>query len=144
MVLPLVILVTVAAVVLWCRRNLVTVTIEGSSMAPTMMHGDRFLVRRRRLGQVRTGDVVVLEPPSAGAYRSAAEPGPDGRVWNVKRVVAVPGDPLPAEVPGDGRVGPGTLVVLGDNRLDSIDSRHRGPYPADWLMGVVVRKVSPR
>ncbi|MGO4760509.1 S26 family signal peptidase [Streptomyces sp. 2MCAF27] len=38
----------------------------------------------------------------------------------------------------------GALAVLGDNRADSIDSRHRGLYPAERLMGVVVRRLAPR
>ncbi|WP_217211867.1 S26 family signal peptidase [Streptomyces sp. AC550_RSS872] len=134
----------VSATLWWCRRNLVVVTVEGMSMAPAIAHGDRVLVRRRRLRHVRAGDVVVLEPPLTGPYRTAATAGADGRIWNVKRVAALPGDPRPDEVPGDGPVEPGTLAVLGDNRLDSIDSRHRGLFPADHLLGVVVRRLSPR
>ncbi|MEW2298789.1 S26 family signal peptidase [Streptomyces sp. NPDC006655] len=134
----------VSAAMLWCRRNLVVVTVEGMSMAPTMAHGDRVLVRRRRLCHVRVGDVVVLEPPLTGPYRTAAQAGPDGRIWNVKRVAALPGDPLPSEIPGDGPVGPGTLAVLGDNRLGSIDSRHRGPFSVEGLMGVVLHRLSSR
>ncbi|MFF3330703.1 S26 family signal peptidase [Streptomyces sp. NPDC002888] len=133
-----------AAALWWCRRNLVVVTVEGMSMAPAMAHGDRLLVRRRRLHHVRVGDVVVLEPPLTGPYRTAATAGADGRIWNVKRVAALPGDPLPSGVPGDRQVEPGTLAVLGDNRLDSIDSRQRGPFPAGSLMGIVIRRLSPR
>ncbi|MDQ0843512.1 MULTISPECIES: S26 family signal peptidase [unclassified Streptomyces] len=128
----------------WARRNLVVVSVEGASMEPAVRHGDRVLVRRRRLHRVRTGDIVVLEPPSDGPYRTAATAGPDGRIWNVKRVAALPGDPLPPGVPGEGQVGPGTFAVLGDNRADSIDSRHRGLFPAERLMGVVVRTLSAR
>ncbi|MFB7232240.1 MULTISPECIES: signal peptidase I [Streptomyces] len=167
----------------WARRSLVVVSVQGTSMEPAVVDGDRVLVRRRRLRRVKVGDIVVLEPPPDGPYRSAAEAGPDGRVWNVKRVAALPGDPLPPGVPaepgtgtkpgrhtepgtyaelgkhtepgtdaepgkqtesGGGRVGPGTFAVLGDNLADSIDSRHRGPYPAEQLMGVVVRRLSTR
>ncbi|MGW3562310.1 S26 family signal peptidase [Streptomyces sp. NPDC000941] len=134
----------ICVALLWARRKLVVVTVDGMSMAPTMTHGDRVLVRRRRPRQVRVGDIVVLEPPSEGPWRTAATAGADGRIWNVKRVVAVPGDPVPPEVPGEGRVGAGALAVLGDNRADSIDSRHRGLYPAERLMGVVVRRLAPR
>ncbi|MEU5342473.1 MULTISPECIES: S26 family signal peptidase [unclassified Streptomyces] len=134
----------ICTVLFWSRRNLVVVTVEGTSMTPTMTHGDRVLVRRRRLRRVRIGDVVVLEPPLEGPFRTAAKAGADGRVWNVKRVAALPGDPVPPEIPGGGQMSQGTLAVLGDNRDDSIDSRHRGPFPAERLMGVVVCKLSPR
>ncbi|MFD0899540.1 S26 family signal peptidase [Actinomadura sediminis] len=125
----------------WARGNLVVVTVGGTSMAPTLREGDRVLVRRRPLHRVRRGDVVVLEPPPDGPLLPGP-PGPDGRTWNVKRVAALPGDPLPPGVPGeDGTVPAGTLAVLGDNP-DSVDSRHRGPYPGDRLLGVVVRRLS--
>ncbi|MEV5824728.1 S26 family signal peptidase [Spirillospora sp. NPDC052242] len=125
----------------WARGRLVVVTVGGTSMTPTLHDGDRVLVRRRPLHRVRRGDVVVLEPPPDGT-RLPGPPGPDGRNWNVKRVAALPGDPLPPGVPGpDGTVPAGALAVLGDNP-DSVDSRHRGPYPGDRLLGVVVRRLS--
>ncbi|MBE1530678.1 S26 family signal peptidase [Actinomadura algeriensis] len=135
---------TVAAAVAavgWARGNLVVVTVAGTSMLPTFGDGDRVLVRRRPLRAVRRGDVVVLEPPLGGPYA----PGPaglDGRIWNVKRAAALPGDPLPPGVPGaDGTVPPGELAVLGDNP-DSVDSRMRGLYSGDRLLGVVVRRLN--
>lgn len=129
----------------WARRNLVVVTVHGSSMAPTLRDGDRVLVRRRPLPQVRHGDVVVLEPPLDGPYLPGPA-GPDGHIWNVKRVAALPGDALPSGIPGeDVPVPPGSLAVLGDNP-DSVDSRHRGLFSGDRLLGVAVRrlKVTPR
>ncbi|RFU37562.1 hypothetical protein DZF91_32210 [Actinomadura logoneensis] len=154
-----------AAAVLWARRRLVVVTVEGWSMAPTFGDGDRVLVRRRSLADVRPGDVVVLEPPETPDHLSRP-PGPpapargsgaptepdrrdgpdrpeelDGTDWNVKRVVALPGDPIPPGVPGEGGpVPPGRLVVLGDNP-DSVDSRQRGLYAGDRLLGVVLRRL---
>ncbi|MFI9435433.1 S26 family signal peptidase [Streptosporangium sp. NPDC052375] len=133
-----------AAGVLWARRRYVVVTVDGMSMAPTLTDGDRVLVRRRRIGQVGQGDVVVLEPPSdpAGGY-APGPPGADGRRWNIKRIAALPGDPVPQGIAaGDGvaHVPSGTLVVLGDNP-DSIDSRQRGFFPADRLLGVALRRL---
>ncbi|MFB4270450.1 S26 family signal peptidase [Nonomuraea sp. GTA35] len=133
--------------VLWrARRAYVVVTVEGSSMAPALADGDRVLVRRRRAGQVRRGDVVVLEPPPdpSGPYQ-AGPPAADGSRWNIKRATALPGDPLPPGVPAPGgvdRVPAGTVVVLGDNPLDSIDSRHRGLFPADRILGVALRRLN--
>ncbi|MEU5342469.1 S26 family signal peptidase [Streptomyces sp. NPDC020766] len=128
------------AVLLGIRRHWVVVTVDGTSMLPAYAHGDRVLVRRRRLIHVRTGDVVVLEPPLNSDYRPTG-PGADGRHWNIKRAAALPGDPVPPHVAGhqDTAVVPlGALVVFGDNP-DSIDSRHRGFYAANQLLGVVVR-----
>ncbi|GAA1795798.1 S26 family signal peptidase [Actinomadura chokoriensis] len=128
----------------WARKNLVVVTVQGTSMLPTLQDGDRVLVRRRPLAQVRQGDVVVLEPPLDGPYLPGPA-GPDGRIWNVKRAAALPGDTLPPGIPNDlgaaGTVPPGALAVLGDNP-DSIDSRHRGLFSGDRLLGVVVRRLN--
>ncbi|MET8333643.1 signal peptidase I [Streptosporangium canum] len=128
----------------WARRRYVVVTVDGMSMAPTLTDGDRVLVRRRRIDQVGQGDVVVLEPPSDPAGRYApGPPGADGRLWNIKRVAALPGDPVPPGIAaGDGvdRVPSGTVVVLGDNP-DSVDSRQRGFFPADRLLGVALRRL---
>ena len=131
----------------WGRRSLVVVTVHGTSRMPTLQDGDRVLVRRRPLRRVRRGDVVVLEPPLDGPYLPGPA-GPDGRIWNVKRVAALPGDELPSGIPGaSGLAGeretvpPGALAVLGDNP-DSIDSRHRGLFSGDRLLGVVVRRLS--
>lgn len=125
-----------AAGIAWIRKQWLVITVEGRSMSPTFADGDRIVVRRRTLTEVRRGDVVVLEPPSDGG-----RPG-----WNVKRVKALPGDHVPPGVagcaPGD-RVPPGSLVVFGDN-IDSADSRQRGLYRGDGLLGVVVRPLSGR
>lgn len=129
--------------VLRIRRRIVVVTVEGTSMAPTLADGERVVVRRRRIDQVHRGDVVVLEPPPQPSGQYAPIPTQDGHLWNIKRAVALPGDPLPEGVMSGEtltRVPPGALVVLGDNP-DSIDSRQRGFFSADQLLGVAVRRL---
>lgn len=131
---------------LWARHRLVLVTVVGSSMEPTLFPGDRVLVRRRRgLARVRRGQLVVLEPPLDGT-RLRVDTGRtalDQRLWNIKRAVALPGDPVP---PGMTRVGDaervpqGALIVLGDN-ASSVDSRQHGFYFATDLLGVVMRRL---
>ncbi|WP_426505658.1 S26 family signal peptidase [Dactylosporangium sp. McL0621] len=117
------------------RRRFVAVTVEGLSMRPTLEPGDRVLVRRAGLGAVRPGHVVVL--------------GASGADLMIKRVAAVPGDPVPdlgvTGVAGsdDRTVPPGRLVVLGDNPAFSLDSRRLGYLPGERLLGVVVRRLSP-
>lgn len=131
---------------LWARRRLVLVTVTGSSMEPTLVAGDRVLVHRRGLARIRRGQLVVLEPPLPDGFhpvdRAAAIR--NRHRWNIKRVVALPGDPVPPEVTnvaGAGQVPQGALVVFGDSAT-STDSRQRGFYFATDLLGVVVHRMS--
>lgn len=125
---------TVAAVLglVVTRRRLVVIDVIGPSMQPTFRPGDRVLMRRRAGGQVRRGSVVVLR---------------SGRQWMIKRVVAVPGDPVPDSVRPAvrhaGRVPSGRLVVLGDGER-SADSRLWGFVPVDAVLGSVVRSMPSR
>jgi signal peptidase I len=131
---------------LWARRHLVVVTVNGSSMEPTLSPGDRVLIRRRKLSRVHRGQLVVVEPPApAGVRRVGTTRGSlDHRLWNIKRAVALPGDPVPSgieSVGGARSVPPGALVLLGDS-VYSTDSRQRGFYFAADLLGVVVGRMS--
>jgi signal peptidase I len=117
------------------RHTFTVVTVNGESMSPTYLPGDRVLVRRVRL--VRREQCVVFAEEPAG-------PGPS---WVLKRVVAVPGDPVPRDgmpalraVP-DTVVPAGHLVVLGDNPAHSYDSRHHGYVMVERLLGVVSRRM---
>jgi signal peptidase I len=149
----------VLASCLWVlRRKLAVVTVVGDSMWPTYTSGDRVLVRRVQLGDLRNGLVVVVEKPTAdGRWHTAPPRGPKGpREWIIKRVVALPGDlwaagsvelgqfePFGRAVPADVAVPAGSFVVQGDNPGGSYDSRIFGYCPADRLLGVVVRSLSP-
>jgi signal peptidase I len=132
--------VALTLTLLAARRWLIVVRVEGASMAPSLCHGDRVLVRRARSDRVRTGQLVVLAPPP---------PAVEGTRWLVKRAVAVPGDPVPrADVPAlqavnHARVPADRLVVLGDNAGHSYDSRKAGYFTGDGLLGVVVRTLRP-
>jgi len=137
----LIVVAALAGSVAWARQMLVLATVEGSSMEPSLRTGDRVLIRRRGLAAVRRGDLVVLMPPPEQVIREQ----PANR-WNIKRVVALPGDPVPAAVAhleGVRRVPRDALVVYGDSPT-SADSRHRGFFAADRLLGVVVKKLPAR
>ncbi|MFC7549388.1 signal peptidase I [Plantactinospora sp. GCM10030261] len=137
---PVVLLVVVLVVLVgWrVRRRFLLVTVEGRSMEPAHRHGDQVLVDRRRSATLRIGDVVVVERADRVQQRM------------IKRVAALPGDRVPIEVcafqhwPEPTWVPPGHLVLLGDNPSGSLDSRQRGFFPADRLLGVVVRRVRRR
>jgi signal peptidase I len=65
----------------------------------------------------------------------------------IKRLAALPGESVPPmAVPAD--TGPGAevvpprmLVLLGDNPDSSYDSREFGYFPAERLLGVVMRQL---
>ncbi|WP_078603299.1 MULTISPECIES: S26 family signal peptidase [unclassified Streptomyces] len=133
-------------------RRLVAVTVRGTSMEPTYRDGDRVLVRRD--SRFTPGQVVVVERPVPGRgwhrpplARDSAAHAVTGRDWLIKRVAAAPGDPVPheripalAHVP-ETRVPPGRLVLLGDNPAVSFDSRRVGYFPAERVLGAVLRPL---
>jgi signal peptidase I len=131
------------------RRKLAVVEVTGRSMEPVLSSGDRVLVRRARLSELRPGLVAVVEMPRLDLDHPELPPGwpPGPREWLIKRVAALPGDPLPAGVPSPGPdqrglVPPGMFVVLGDNPTWSYDSRAIGCIPAERLLGVMIRPLN--
>ncbi|MFF5105750.1 S26 family signal peptidase [Streptomyces sp. NPDC000134] len=134
-------------------RGLVAVTVRGASMEPAYHEGDRVLVCRHPTPL--PGQVVVVERPGTGPVpgsgwhrppvpRTARTSTITERQWLIKRVAAVPGDPVPrdrvaalAEVP-ETRVPAGSLVLLGDNQEVSFDSRQVGYFPTERVLGTVL------
>lgn len=95
------------------------VEVRGDSMLPTLQPGDWALAVRR---PVRVGDIAVVEHPGRPGFEL------------VKRVVAVPGDPV-----AHGRVlGADEYWVEGDARASSSDSRRFGPVRSADVKGTVV------
>ncbi|SDQ71046.1 S26 family signal peptidase [Thermostaphylospora chromogena] len=143
----------VSAAVVFCvgllvsalRSRFVYVTIRGRSMEPGYHDGDRVLVRRT--AGLEVGQVIVLEAPIDGTWGKPPLSSGDRveeRVWIIKRVVALPGDPVPRQkIPAlaraaESRVPAGSLVVLGDNPEASFDSRKFGYFPISRVLGVVI------
>lgn len=107
------------------RSRYGVVVVRGPSMAPTYVSGDRLLIRHLRGGDVRIGDVVLLRVPEDDGTV------PEDAVIVIKRVVQT----------GDGSSVPaGSVVVHGDNRRQSVDSRVWGPVNVEHLLAKVVRK----
>ncbi len=99
-------------------RRLLLVTVRGHSMEPTYRERDRVLVLRGT--RPLRGRVIVLVNPHAA----------DSLL--IKRVLAIPGDPVPRHlapalsgVP-EHHVPAGSLVLVGDNPGQSLDSRQLG------------------
>jgi signal peptidase I len=132
------------------RRRLAVVTIAGHSMLPAFLDGDRVLVRRAGLDDLRVGQVIVFERPGNDGSWTTAPPGwpaVGGREWLIKRVAAIPGDVRPdallppATAGAETTVPAGKIVVLGDNQTRSYDSRQLGYVPDERLVCIVVRPL---
>lgn len=107
----------------WLARRVSRVEVDGDSMRPTLLPGDRLIVVRGR--RPRAGDLVTMPDPR------------DPRRVVVKRVARIDG-------PVDGPVGRRqTVVVRGDNPGVSTDSRTFGPVPAGSIRGRVVYRYFP-
>jgi signal peptidase I len=125
---------------------------------------DRVLVNRLayRFGSPKRGQIVVFKAPAAAAPCG----GGDGGSTFVKRLIGLPGDLVserdglisingkPLREPyvdpalrdhrtGVWRVPPGHYFFLGDDRVNSCDSRVWGPVPRGSLIGPVVLTYWP-
>jgi signal peptidase I len=130
-----------------------SIRIPSASMTPMIRPGDHLLLDKRHPAEVAVGDVVVVHDPL-------------GDDLIVKRVIAVGGDSIgfedgvlvrnarPVTEPytadfldgvyyGPDVVPAGDVYLLGDNRVDSVDSRDFGPVPVSSVVGRVTARVFP-
>ncbi|MGW1158538.1 signal peptidase I [Streptomyces sp. NPDC002519] len=159
--LPLGLILLVGSL-LYVRSAYTGVTVRGASMEPTYRIGEQLVVQRLQGDDIHRGDVVLFATP--GRYSGAAV---------LKRVIGVGGDhvvccgtgtaervtvngrPLQEPYVKDGiadgvhqsydvKVPEGRLFVLGDHRVDSVDSRffandgHQGTVAVGDVKGRVV------
>lgn len=135
---------SVAAAVL-ARAALSVVVVAGPSMAPALRPGQRVLVLRRGWARLRPGRIVVVSPAALDLPADPAGRRPQRLL--VKRLTALPGDPVPDPVRaavGAPVVPGGRVVLLGDNPAYSTDSRLWGAVPAASIVGVVLDGVTLR
>jgi signal peptidase I len=138
-------------------RHLVqTVQVVGSSMVPTLHDSEHYLLNRwvYHFRAPQRKDVVVIRDPAAGCF-------------SVKRVIAIGGDSVflkDGSVFLNGRklqepyldrntptfalgqfkdqlimCGKDQFFLLGDNRMNSADSRVYGAVPRENIVGLLVR-----
>jgi signal peptidase I len=137
--------------------------VAGNSMEPTLHNGDLLLVCR--FCQPKVGDIVIvrnappIQPISERLWADFNVPSEHFGIY-IKRVAAVAGQPvqpyssaiwkshrLPIAVSligthlaiNPGVVPSGSVWLLGDNTLNSIDSRFWGAVPKRLLIGSVVQ-----
>jgi signal peptidase I len=121
--------------------------VRGDSMLPTYRDGQLLLVNRFTglNGPLSRGDVVLVKTANDVLIKRIAYlpgdviPSPESRAFRrvqdyfeVERRAGVQEDYLPLKVP------PGFVVVLGDNRAASEDSRQFGPIEYKDILGRVV------
>lgn len=151
--------------------------VDGNSMEPTLHNRDLLLLlkypRWLRAWGVPTaypqrGDLLIFKAPADSPYSYDTRLGLRYRPYNVKRVVALPGETveirdgqvvvngrvLAESYINDGvlsdqppvRVPPGKVWVLGDNRLigESLDSRAYGPVDLRDVAGPANLRLWPK
>lgn len=119
---PVALVALVAAAAGWgLARAVGRVVVEGTSMAPAFLPGDRLVVLARPLGAAGW--------PVPGTVVAVVDPRDPDRVL-VKRVASVDR-------------AAGTLEVAGDDPGASTDSRTFGPVPKDSVLGRVVYRYAP-
>lgn len=129
---------------------------EGPSMEPTLRSGDQVLVEKRayRDDLPRRGDLVVFHAPRTGEVTLKRAIGLPGDTVAIEDgVLVVDGrrqhesyadpDAIDSVYFGPVRVRPGTVFLLGDNRLDSRDSRDFGAVAQGELIGRVRGLIWP-
>lgn len=128
------------------RRFFYIVTIQGPSMMPTFLHGERVLVLRYwPSGWLRKGQIIVGDIDYTVGEQTQHE-----RV--IKRITGLPGEtlsfttPKPTDQPPHSNVEQMSwfvpdqhMFLQGDGA--SIDSRIWGPVPMAGLFGIVVAKL---
>jgi signal peptidase I len=118
------------------KRRLATATVDGSSMQPTLNHGDRLLVLRSPPARISRGSLMVARPPTIPPAWQAAQTAAYSLLppWVVKRIASMSGDLLAARAAFSDHqvlVPTGHVYLLGDS-APSVDSRQQ----ADNILSV--------
>lgn len=132
------------------------VQVEQHSMDTTLSEGQRLVENRLvyRFAEPERGDIVIVNGPETDrrlVKRIVALPGEtvdirEGAVWiNGQRLeeAYTKGKTFPGSVKMPLTVPEGSYFVLGDNRENSMDSRHLGTVAASSVEGKAVMRLWP-
>ncbi len=129
------------------------VKVAGISMSPTLVKGDVVLVNRRDRNLER-GDLITLRSPHDGERMLKRVVGVGGDLVDIRDAILFVND-VEAKEPfvdhksidalyyGPVVVSAGSVLVMGDNRDDSIDSREYGGVPLNDVTGTVLARLWP-
>ncbi|MDV5146294.1 signal peptidase I [Streptomyces sp. SBC-4] len=136
-------------------------TVMSEAMLPTYRQGERLVVERVDTGEIRRGDVVLVEVPDryqAGPVLQRVIGTGGDHVTSDGERITVNGQPVdepyvrsggmnPTTEPYDVRVPDGRLFLLGDNRGNARDSRffldeQSGSVAASGVLGRVRNDVA--
>ena len=103
---------------LWFLKQRQRLKVIGNSMLPLLKPGEEILVTTRtyRKSSPKIGDVVVLKHPH------------NNNLTIVKRIIDIDSD--------------FNCFLVGDNLIQSVDSRHWGPIRLEDLIGKVTSRFS--
>ena len=133
-----------------------SVEVVGVSMQPTLNNADHYFLNRwiYYVRSPRRGDVVVIKDPVDKGFSVKRIIATSGETVLVKNgMVTVNGSHLEEPYLASGtrtfpdgsrreqelQCKPGEFVVMGDNRMNSADSRSYGPVPRGNIMGLIIR-----
>ncbi len=133
-----------------------SVEVVGVSMQPTLKNADHYFLNRwiYYVRSPRRGDVVVIRDPADKGFAVKRIIAISGETVLVKDgIVRVDGNRLEEPyLPSGTRTypdgscreqeihcHPGEFVVMGDNRMNSADSRSYGPVPRGNIQGLIIR-----
>lgn len=141
------------AVLFTCFMRVVSV--DGDSMVPTLLDGDRLMLLEAG-GRYADGDIVVIdrytqEPLIKRVIAGAGETveiTADGRVYRDGVQLSEPyiqGKTVLRDFDGPLQIPEGYLFVMGDNRAVSLDSRSAevGLIPEKDVVGKVILRLWP-
>ncbi len=154
--------VLVSAVVVLLIRQFIAqpFLVQGASMEPNFYDGNYLVVDELtyRFSEPQRGDVIVHRYPK------------DPKTFFIKRIIGIPGDKVIVRknevkvfnkgveiflnekyLPKDtfmiggveAQLGPDQYFVMGDNRMNSLDSRSWGPLDRKYIIGLVRFRALP-